>query len=447
VELREAIALAYSSPRPLLRLVLEEQTPAQPQLSEAVPEFANLIQSLLGTAVAVAPQVNEALATLAQSLLSPQNPNAPQEASPFPFPFEHPPHGPHGGNRGHGGCGRGFANRKQAEELANEGLALMDANDYVAAKAKFEEQLSLIRRPWHRSTPLYNIACCNALLGEPEAAFSFLEQAIECGYRDVEHIKVDEDFASIRDSDKFRSLIEKASEPVAPRCPGAWGPGAFGRCGQNKPRQQWFELQQQALSLMQTKDAEKIKEARELLDKQVALSPHPWGKRIPLYNIACCEALLGNSDVALKFLQEAIDCGYRNVKHIEGDHDLDSLRELEGYKQIISSIKSGHRCRGWWRFGAEQPEEEQPTEQQQTVEEPAAQPVEPQQPVEVPSEEPAVEQPVAQPTVVLIPEEFEYLKPQIEVLQQMGFVEIQQNLKALLSSKGDIAKAIEKLLK
>lgn len=317
----------------------------------------------------------------------------------------------------------------------------MDAKDYVSARAKFVEQLALIRRPWHRSNPLYNIACCDALMGNTQEALSFLEQAIGAGFRDVDHMKNDEDLLSLRDLPEFKTLLEKAS---------AQAPNAFGsRCPAfNRPcfagRKEWFELQQKALELMESKNPDDLKQARELLQKQIQLSPHPWGQRIPLYNTACCEALLGNSEEALTFLRAAVTAGYRNTRHIEGDKDLDSLRELDAFKELIASIKTGHRCQKIARCGAAA---EQPAEQPlENPAEPIAEPVVKQPVPEV------VEQAVAEQSSVVaeflqqIPSEFEHLRTQLEVLAQMGFVELKQNLKALVSAKGDVTQALDNLL-
>lgn len=324
----------------------------------------------------------------------------------------------------------------------------MDAKDYASARAKFTEQLNMIRRPWHRNVPLYNIACCDALMGDVQSALSYLEQAIQAGYRDADHMKNDEDLASLRELPEFAVLLEKAAEQKQPlRCPGFNKPCFAGR-------KEWFELQQQALALMETRNPEDLKQARELFEKQVKLSPHPWGQRIPLYNIACCEALLGNTEQALGYLRESVTAGYRNLRHIEGDSDLDSLRESDAYKEIIASVKSGHRCRRGEQSGESS---EQTTEQpaEQTVEQPAEQSVEQPQPVEQQTEQVAeqlaeqpAEQPAEKPASFLseLPREFEYLKTQLEVLAQMGFVEMKQNLAALVSAKGDVTQALDKLL-
>jgi len=66
----------------------------------------------------------------------------------------------------------------------------------------------------------------------------------------------------------------------------------------------------------------------------------PLEKSNPLYNIACCEALLGNTDSALSYLAQAISHGFRNVQHIEQDKDLISLRGLEAFELLLSELRS-----------------------------------------------------------------------------------------------------------
>ena len=45
------------------------------------------------------------------------------------------------------------------------------------------------------------------------------------------------------------------------------------------------------------------------------------------YNLACSLALLGRSDEAFEALGQAVDFGYRDLKHLDADPDLASLRE------------------------------------------------------------------------------------------------------------------------
>ena len=45
------------------------------------------------------------------------------------------------------------------------------------------------------------------------------------------------------------------------------------------------------------------------------------------YNLACSLALLGRADEAFEALGQAVDQGYRDLKHLDADADLASLRE------------------------------------------------------------------------------------------------------------------------
>jgi hypothetical protein len=99
-------------------------------------------------------------------------------------------------------------------------------------------------------------------------------------------------------------------------------------------RGRFFFLQKQGLRLLETGTQANIQAAKVLFQEQRAIFEHPT----PIYNIACCEALLGNSKEALVFLKKAVDAGFRDVNHIENDADLKSLRHLDDYKAIIASI-------------------------------------------------------------------------------------------------------------
>jgi len=103
-------------------------------------------------------------------------------------------------------------------------------------------------------------------------------------------------------------------------------------------------LNDQALLLMEEKNYE---EAKLLFQNQVQIFRCPWKKSVPLYNIACCEALLGNIDAALATLTQAINSGYRDIQHMEQDPDLNSLRGLEAFDALLTELrnKPERKCR------------------------------------------------------------------------------------------------------
>jgi hypothetical protein len=98
-----------------------------------------------------------------------------------------------------------------------------------------------------------------------------------------------------------------------------------------------FGLTEEGIALM---DSHKYNEAKEVFANQAEMFNCAWKKSVPYYNIACCEALLGNSDSALAYLAKAINCGYKNVQHMDQDKDLDSLRGLDAFKVMMGEIKN-----------------------------------------------------------------------------------------------------------
>lgn len=54
----------------------------------------------------------------------------------------------------------------------------------------------------------YNLACSYSLLGKVDSAISTLKEAMDLGYRDVEHIERDRDLINIRPDKRYKELIE-----------------------------------------------------------------------------------------------------------------------------------------------------------------------------------------------------------------------------------------------
>ena len=56
------------------------------------------------------------------------------------------------------------------------------------------------------------------------------------------------------------------------------------------------------------------------------------------YNLACVEALEGNSGKALKHLEAAFRLGFRDRKSIEKDRDLNAIRSLPVFRQLVRNF-------------------------------------------------------------------------------------------------------------
>lgn len=57
------------------------------------------------------------------------------------------------------------------------------------------------------------------------------------------------------------------------------------------------------------------------------------------YDAACLYALMGESEKALKYLEQALERGYRRFEHMEVDRDLENIRGLSKYKELIDKYK------------------------------------------------------------------------------------------------------------
>ncbi len=59
-----------------------------------------------------------------------------------------------------------------------------------------------------------------------------------------------------------------------------------------------------------------------------------------IYNQACLEAICGNADHALEFLQTALQSGQTHANWARNDPDLDSLHEDPRFKELIAKYST-----------------------------------------------------------------------------------------------------------
>lgn len=57
------------------------------------------------------------------------------------------------------------------------------------------------------------------------------------------------------------------------------------------------------------------------------------------YDAACLHSRMGESEKAIEFLQTALEKGYRRFAHLEMDDDLNPIRELREFKELIEHYK------------------------------------------------------------------------------------------------------------
>jgi len=85
----------------------------------------------------------------------------------------------------------------------------------------------------------------------------------------------------------------------------------------------------------------KDEEAKEWMDKIIADDPDNSGN---YYDKACLYARMGDSAGSIAALRSAFEKGFRRFSHIEHDDDLDSVRELPEFKELIREYKEKHEA-------------------------------------------------------------------------------------------------------
>lgn len=81
-------------------------------------------------------------------------------------------------------------------------------------------------------------------------------------------------------------------------------------------------------------------EALEWMQKIIDENPSDDGN---WYDQSCLYARMGRIDDALEALEKAFECGYRDFGHMEHDYDMDPLRDLPRYKELVTKYKAIHQ--------------------------------------------------------------------------------------------------------
>lgn len=77
--------------------------------------------------------------------------------------------------------------------------------------------------------------------------------------------------------------------------------------------------------------------AVEFMNNVIKKDPDDAGN---YYDAACLHSRMGELDKSIEFLQTALEKGFRRFSHLEMDDDLDAIRELPKYKELIRHYKS-----------------------------------------------------------------------------------------------------------
>ncbi len=105
--------------------------------------------------------------------------------------------------------GDAVTRKAEARAFYSRGVAAYGEKDYASAIELYDQAME---RGLLAPEGPYNKACCEALLGKTDAAFSSLAQAIERGWRSTEHLKSDDDLKSLRNDPRWEKLLATCDE-------------------------------------------------------------------------------------------------------------------------------------------------------------------------------------------------------------------------------------------
>jgi len=64
-----------------------------------------------------------------------------------------------------------------------------------------------------------------------------------------------------------------------------------------------------------------------------------FNKSVAAYNLCCAHSLLGRKDAAIRWLQKAVEGGWRGVEFLKNDSDLDNIRSDPRFQRILRSLE------------------------------------------------------------------------------------------------------------
>ena len=86
------------------------------------------------------------------------------------------------------------------------GNSYLERGEYDKALTQYRQALELEPK---NSVAHYNVACTYSEMEKIDEAIAALEQAVECGYDDVEWMEKDEDLDNLRDDPRYKDIVRK----------------------------------------------------------------------------------------------------------------------------------------------------------------------------------------------------------------------------------------------
>ncbi|RIK68333.1 MAG: hypothetical protein DCC65_03845 [Planctomycetota bacterium] len=223
------------------------------------------------------------------------------------------------------------------------------AANYEAALTTAEKMHAL--RPDSADT-MYNIACLHCLMGKKDKAYEWLEKAVAGGYRDADHLQSDADFRVIWGEDRFRGIVRRIREDIS----GSPDKARTPQTGEKPkpaasdngltPAEHRQKIQALTEKMIAAADKKNYKEALKLAQEahdHAEKAENPAALALTKYNLACMHSLLKEKEKALDYLEASVAAGSfatDMAAQIEGDGDLDFIRDDPRYKKILGKARA-----------------------------------------------------------------------------------------------------------
>lgn len=105
----------------------------------------------------------------------------------------------------------GLMQSQTYKEFVAKGDDSYKAKDYKGSVGYYEKAFKMEHKS---SSDLYNGACAAALNNDDEKAFNWLDLAIDNGYEDIAHIKIDNDLESLHNKKEWIKTIDKLQKQM-----------------------------------------------------------------------------------------------------------------------------------------------------------------------------------------------------------------------------------------
>jgi hypothetical protein len=101
------------------------------------------------------------------------------------------------------------------DSLRAQASRTLYAKRYAEAATLFQQEAAAERLPKARASAYYNLACAQALVGQPQAALRALGQAQRLGFNKLELVRTDTDLASLHSRPEFATIMGRIERHTA----------------------------------------------------------------------------------------------------------------------------------------------------------------------------------------------------------------------------------------